>query len=60
MAGQGSLDEAVLFVFRRALADQRLDVADHLLAAIELMAEGDTEAGPLAEAYYLLTKQLGR
>lgn len=51
-----SLDDLVLAAFEHAYAEKRLDVADHLLTALEALTKDDgvkrTELGPhLAQAY---------
>lgn len=58
-----SLDDLVLAAFRRALAAERADVAEHLLQALEALAKGDDRIGrdgdwlpQLAEAYRSIVK----
>lgn len=46
------LDEAVLTAFTRACTEDRLDVAEHLLCALEVLDPARGVPGPcLAEAY---------
>ena len=61
--GVDELNDLLLAAFKRAMADQRTDVAEHLLLALELLgeqAEGEGEHPPgesrLAEAYRMITK----
>lgn len=52
MRRQPRLDEAILATFTRACAEARLDVAEHLLCALEAMDPAKDVPGPyLAEAY---------
>ena len=48
------LEQLVLLAFRAACAEERLAVAEHLLKALEAMAEGATGAEALDEAYHHL------
>ena len=61
--GGGDLPDLVLAAFKRALTDQRTDVAEHLLTALELLGRGDSDKGKdtrlepqLTEAYRMITK----
>lgn len=46
------LNEAILATFARACTENRLDVAEHLLCALEVLDSGRDMPGPrLAEAY---------
>ncbi len=46
-----TLEHQVLIALRRAMADGRLDVADHLLCALEVYAAGAVPGSALTEAY---------
>jgi hypothetical protein len=51
MAARHSLDERILAVFKRACAEDRMDVAEHLLRALETL-DGDPKPNtPLGKAY---------
>ena len=50
------LTDLVLFAFQKACSDGRLDVAEHLLVALEELADG-TESGALVQAYCLLAQR---
>ena len=61
---RSSLDDLVLAAFHRAVAAERLDVAEHLLLALEALAKGDNRTGDdsdwlpqLAEAYRSIGKK---
>lgn len=45
------LEDRILIALRQAMADGRIDVADHLLCAIEILATGAVPGSALAEAY---------
>ena len=47
----GALEDQILIALRQAMAEGRLDVADHLLRAIEFLAIGPVPGSVLAEAY---------
>jgi len=47
----GALQGRILIALRQAMAEGRLDVADHLLRAIEVIAKGPVAGSVLAEAY---------
>lgn len=47
------LEDAVFFAFRQAYAQQRKDVAELLLQALELLAEGEADQR-LSDAYRLI------
>lgn len=53
MARSSGPEDAVLFAFRQAYAEGRYEVAEHLLKALESIAEVE-DYGPLFEAYRLL------
>ena len=53
MAQLSDLEDAILFAFRQAYLGHRYDVAEHLLQALEALADG-AEDGRLSEAYRLL------
>ncbi|ODP39201.1 hypothetical protein BFL28_11690 [Sphingomonas turrisvirgatae] len=55
MASASDLEDAVFFAFRQAYAQQRLDVAELLLQALELLAR-DEKDERLADAYRLIQK----
>jgi hypothetical protein len=45
------LDESILAAFKKACAEDRMDIAEHLLRALEAL-DGEPEPGsPLGEAY---------
>ena len=46
-----ALKDRILIALRQAMAEGRLDVADHLLRAIEILATGPVPGSVLAEAY---------
>ena len=48
---RGRLEDQILTALGSALVAGRLDVADHLLCALEALAPGLTPGSPLAEAY---------
>ena len=61
--GGRELENLVLTAFKRALADQRPDVAEHLLVALELLGRGSVDEGQdaelepqLTEAYRMIAK----
>lgn len=53
MASASDLEDTILFAFRQAYAQQRMDVAEHLLQALELLTEDETDPR-LADAYRLI------
>lgn len=61
---QPELGDAVLACFRQACSEGRLDVAEHLLVAIEEMSTGAVGANDaehqLAEAYGVLSNVMPR
>lgn len=56
MAAQTQLDHKILAVLKDAVADDRLDVAEHLLQALETL-EGEPRPGSsLGNAYLLVAR----
>ncbi|MFC5316287.1 TVP38/TMEM64 family protein [Azospirillum rugosum] len=51
-----SLEEQVLDVFKRAMAEGRMEVAEHLLRALEGCECGEGAASPIDEAYASLAR----
>lgn len=49
-----SLEDRLLAVLEQAMRDDRLDVAEHLLCALEVLAPGCAPGSPLAAAYLLI------
>jgi hypothetical protein len=47
----GRLEKRTLAAFRQAVDDGRLDVAEHLLRALEVLGPDAAPGSPLAEAY---------
>ena len=50
------LEHRVLAALRQAMTDDRLDVAEHLLRALEALAPDCASGSPLADAYLLVAK----
>lgn len=58
MRRQPRLDEAILDAFERACAESRLDVAEHLLCALEALESAKGVSEPhLAAAYRSIAAQ---
>ncbi|OCP17923.1 hypothetical protein BC361_32575 [Ensifer sp. LC54] len=61
-AGSEKLRENILTLFNRACRQGRLDVAEHLLRALEVSSEKADEDGrpsarnPLADAYFTIAR----
>ncbi len=51
MAARFRLEERVLAAFRQALAEDRPEVAEHLLNALEALCPAAAPGSPLATAY---------
>jgi len=47
------LERRILATLKQAMNDGRLDVADHLLRALEALAPGCAPGSPLGDAYLL-------
>ncbi|WP_445504681.1 hypothetical protein [Microvirga sp. G4-2] len=56
MGAHRSLGQTILAAFRQAVAEDRPDVADHLLRALETLEAEPMPGSPLAEAYTALAK----
>jgi hypothetical protein len=56
MARGPSLEEQILAALRRALADGRTNVAEHLLEALEALCSDADPDSPLGEAYLAAIK----
>lgn len=61
--GGSELEHLVLAAFERALADQRADIAEHLLVALELLGRESVDEGQegkleprLIQAYRMIAK----
>lgn len=52
MATRQTLDVKILAAFKQACAEGRLDVADHLLRALEILDARPKPGSPLEEAYF--------
>jgi hypothetical protein len=50
------LEDRIHAALRQAIAEGRLDAAEHLLRALEVLAPLCTPGSPLAEAYLLLAE----
>lgn len=50
------LERELLSLLRRAIAEERLDVADHLLRALEILAPSLVPGSALAQAYLTVSK----
>jgi hypothetical protein len=48
------LEEQVLAALKQAMTDDRLDVAEHLLRALEVLVPDCAPGSPLAAAYLLI------
>lgn len=59
MASASDLEDMIFFAFRQAYAQQRMDVAEHLLQALELLAEDENDRR-LVDAYRLIQTAGGR
>ena len=57
MAARRSLDHKILAVLKDAIAEDRLDVAEHLLQALEVLEGGPHPGSSLADAYLLIARQ---
>lgn len=55
-----SLESRILAVFQQALAEGRLDVAEHLLCALEALDPGAMPGPALSEAYVSAAKPSSR
>ncbi len=51
------LENQVLAALQHAMAEGRLDVAEHLLSALEMLCTDEIGGTPLADAYLLLADQ---
>jgi hypothetical protein len=54
-----SLEQRVLIAFEQALVEHRVDVADHLLRALEGMAVDEPARSALADAYLIMLPDTG-
>ncbi|MGL4966991.1 MAG: hypothetical protein ACRC67_37570 [Inquilinus sp.] len=52
-----ALDRLVAKAFKRALAEQRLDVAGHLLMALERLERGGPHEATLDDAYMTMCRK---
>ncbi len=52
-----SLEERILIAFQQAFVDDRLDVAEHLLRALERMQTGERVTAALGDAYLMLDRR---
>ncbi|SDB71735.1 hypothetical protein [Belnapia rosea] len=52
------LEDQVLAALERALKEQRSDVAEHLLCAIEVLCADLSPGSPLTDAYSCVAQQL--
>ena len=50
------LEDRILAALRHAMADGRLDVAEHLLRALEVLAPDGSPGSSLARAYGLIAE----
>jgi len=50
------LEYRILAALRQAMTDDRLDVAEHLLRALEALAPNCAPGSPVAEAYLLVAE----
>jgi hypothetical protein len=50
------LEDEVFAVFERACREQEFEVAEHLLQALETIAEGSSDENRLEEAYLQLVR----
>lgn len=57
MAAQTPLDHKILAVLKDAVADDRLDVAEHLLQALEVFEGEPCPGSSLGNAYLLITRR---
>lgn len=57
MAARRSLDHKILAVLKEAVAEDRLDVAEHLLQALEVLEGEPCPGSSLGNAYLLIAKR---
>jgi hypothetical protein len=57
MPSPRSLDEQILAVLERALAEGRSEAAEHLLRALEVLCREASPGSPLADAYLTIAGQ---
>lgn len=58
MANHHSLEAQILVVFQRALMENRVDVAEHLLCALEMLDPSSEPGSPLSEAFLSVAKDV--
>lgn len=56
MPNPPQLEDQVLAALGQALCEQRSDVAEHLLHALEVLCEDAMPGSPLADAYLLVAR----